>query len=318
MLKTLKPARAQCVVISFDLAAVHRARQLGGLPIGWVLNDYDAHSRIKYEALQPEFLFCDHLKLPRSGALWRGPWRWAIYEVDSLPLALSLAARGAQLHRDHGGARDERGTRRAQPRTDAAAGRVNESDCDVVVVGAGIHGAGVAQAAAAAGHSVLLLEQTGVAAGSSSRSSKLIHGGLRYLETGQFHLVRESLHERTTLLRLAPELVHLRRFYIPIYRRTRRRPWQLRLGLSLYALLRGGQRRRAVRHRAAARVGSARRSGHERPASACSTTTMPRPTIAHSRCAVAALGAAARCAAALSGALHRRGAARSRGRVSAS
>lgn len=108
---------------------------------------------------------------------------------------------------------------------------------DVAVVGAGIHGAGMAQAAAAAGHSVLLLEQRAVAAGTSSRSSKLIHGGLRYLETGQFHLVRESLHERTLLLRLAPELVRLRRFHVPIYRHTRRRPWQLRVGLSLYALL---------------------------------------------------------------------------------
>ncbi|HTP39696.1 MAG TPA: FAD-dependent oxidoreductase [Steroidobacteraceae bacterium] len=110
---------------------------------------------------------------------------------------------------------------------------------DVVVVGAGIHGAGCAQAAAAAGHSVLLLEQRAIACGSSSRSSKLIHGGLRYLESGQFRLVRESLHERTHLLRLAPTLVHLKRFYIPIYRHTRRRPWQLRIGLTLYALLAG-------------------------------------------------------------------------------
>ncbi|MFT3906469.1 MAG: FAD-dependent oxidoreductase [Steroidobacteraceae bacterium] len=110
---------------------------------------------------------------------------------------------------------------------------------DVVVVGAGIHGAGLAQAAAAAGHSVLVLEQSAIAAGSSSRSSKLIHGGLRYLESAQFHLVRESLHERTLMLKLAPELVHLRRFYIPVYRATRRRPWQLRLGLTLYALLAG-------------------------------------------------------------------------------
>jgi glycerol-3-phosphate dehydrogenase len=110
---------------------------------------------------------------------------------------------------------------------------------DVAIVGAGIHGAGLAQAAAAAGHSVLLLEQERIAAGTSSRSSKLIHGGLRYLETAQFHLVRESLHERTLMLKLAPELVQLRRFYVPIYRHTRRRPWQLALGLSLYALLAG-------------------------------------------------------------------------------
>ena len=108
---------------------------------------------------------------------------------------------------------------------------------DVAVIGAGIHGTGVAQAAAAAGHSVLLLEQTSVAAGSSSRSSKLIHGGLRYLETGQFGLVRESLRERGLMLRLAPGLVQVQSFYIPVYAHTRRRPWQLRLGLSLYALL---------------------------------------------------------------------------------
>lgn len=110
---------------------------------------------------------------------------------------------------------------------------------DLCIVGAGIHGAGMAQAAAAAGHSVLLLEQTAVAAGSSSRSSKLVHGGLRYLESGQLRLVRESLHERTLMLRLAPALVRLQTFYIPVYGHTRRRPWQLRTGLALYALLAG-------------------------------------------------------------------------------
>lgn len=110
---------------------------------------------------------------------------------------------------------------------------------DLVIVGGGIHGAGVAQAAAVAGYSVLLLESRVIGAGSSSRSSKLIHGGLRYLESGQFRLVQESLHERTTLLRIAPELVRLERFYLPVYRHTRRRPWQLRAGLMLYALLAG-------------------------------------------------------------------------------
>jgi glycerol-3-phosphate dehydrogenase len=110
---------------------------------------------------------------------------------------------------------------------------------DLAIIGAGIHGTGIAQAAAAAGHSVLLLEQTAVAYGSSSRSSKLIHGGLRYLESGQFSLVRESLRERALMLKLAPDLVHVQRFYIPVYAHTRRRPWQLRLGLSLYALLAG-------------------------------------------------------------------------------
>ena len=108
---------------------------------------------------------------------------------------------------------------------------------DVVVIGAGIHGAGVAQAAAAAGYSVLVLEKNKIAAGTSCKSSKLIHGGLRYLESAQFSLVRKSLKERAILCRLAPDLVKLKPFYIPIYKNTSRRPWQIRLGLSLYALL---------------------------------------------------------------------------------
>jgi glycerol-3-phosphate dehydrogenase len=110
---------------------------------------------------------------------------------------------------------------------------------DVVVIGGGIHGVGVAQAAAAAGHTVLTLEQTALAAGTSSKSSKLIHGGLRYLESGRLGMVRESLRERAALLRLAPELVKLTPFFIPIYPTTRRRPWQIAIGLSLYALLGG-------------------------------------------------------------------------------
>ena len=110
---------------------------------------------------------------------------------------------------------------------------------DVVVVGAGIHGAGVAQAAAAAGYSVLVVEKTSIASGTSSRSSKLIHGGLRYLESGQFRLVHECLRERSRLLRLASGLVHLTPHFLPVYRYTRRRPWKLRLGLMLYAALGG-------------------------------------------------------------------------------
>jgi glycerol-3-phosphate dehydrogenase len=110
---------------------------------------------------------------------------------------------------------------------------------DVIIIGGGIHGAGVLQAAVAAGHSALLIERTGLAAGTSSRSSKLIHGGLRYLESGQFALVRESLRERAIHLRIAAELVALKPFYIPVYRDTRRRPWQLKIGLWIYALLGG-------------------------------------------------------------------------------
>lgn len=113
------------------------------------------------------------------------------------------------------------------------------ADHEVAVVGGGILGAGAAQACAAAGYDCVLLERTAWAAGTSSRSSKLIHGGLRYLESGQVTLVRESLRERATLLRIAPELVHPLAFHIPVYTSTRRRPWELRAGLTMYAVLAG-------------------------------------------------------------------------------
>lgn len=110
---------------------------------------------------------------------------------------------------------------------------------DIVIIGGGIQGTAVAQAAAALGYNVLVLEKTALAAGTSSRSSKLIHGGLRYLESGQFGLVWESLKERAALLRLAPSLVRLQPFHIPIYDQTSRDALTIRAGLSLYALLAG-------------------------------------------------------------------------------
>ncbi len=114
-------------------------------------------------------------------------------------------------------------------------------DYDLAIIGGGIHGVSVAQAAAAKGYAVLLLEQYALAAGTSSRSSKLIHGGLRYLESAQFGVVRESLAERALLLKLAPELVKLVPFYSPLYRTTKRRPWQISIGLHLYRMLGGFQ-----------------------------------------------------------------------------
>ncbi len=116
---------------------------------------------------------------------------------------------------------------------------------DLAVIGGGIHGVGVLQAAVAAGLSAVLLEERAIAAGTSSRSSKLIHGGLRYLESAQLALVRESLRERTTLLRIAPKLVRVVPFLIPIYPETTRRPRTIRAGLGLYALL-GNLRREAL------------------------------------------------------------------------
>ncbi len=113
------------------------------------------------------------------------------------------------------------------------------NEYDVVVIGGGIHGAGVAQAAAAQGFTVLVLEQSTLASGTSSRSSKLIHGGLRYLESAQFNLVRECLNERALLLKNAPDLVKLKPFYIPVFSETSRTAWQIRAGLALYSTLGG-------------------------------------------------------------------------------
>lgn len=108
---------------------------------------------------------------------------------------------------------------------------------DIIVIGAGIQGAAVAQAAAAAGYSVRVLEQYDrPAVGTSSRSSKLIHGGLRYLETGQFSLVRECLVERKLLIKNAPHLVTLKSFHIPVYKHTTRSQWIIMAGLILYSL----------------------------------------------------------------------------------
>lgn len=111
------------------------------------------------------------------------------------------------------------------------------STVDLVIVGGGINGAGIAQCAAAAGYSVILLEKGVVAGQTSANSSKLIHGGLRYLETGQLSLVKQSLAERRALLKLAPSLVNPIPFYIPVYENSRRSSMAIRAGLSMYSML---------------------------------------------------------------------------------
>lgn len=95
--ETLKPFRSRCIMVSSDLPAVHRARQSAGFQIGWTINTHDSHTRIKYEALQPEYLFCDRAILPAEAPLWRGPWRWVVRDVPTLEVALNLAARGADF-----------------------------------------------------------------------------------------------------------------------------------------------------------------------------------------------------------------------------
>ena len=108
---------------------------------------------------------------------------------------------------------------------------------DLIVIGAGINGAAIAREAALAGLSVLLLEQGDLGSGTSAASTRLIHGGLRYLEHAEIGLVYESLHERERLLRHAPHLVAPLGLYLPIYRASRRKRWQIRAGMWLYDLL---------------------------------------------------------------------------------
>ena len=114
---------------------------------------------------------------------------------------------------------------------------------DVLVVGGGITGAAVARDAASRGLSTALLEQDDWGSGTSSRSSKLIHGGLRYLKTGNVRLVFESLSERARLMRQAPHLVRPTDFLFPVYRGRGFSRWQLEAGLTLYDLLAMGRPR---------------------------------------------------------------------------
>jgi glycerol-3-phosphate dehydrogenase len=104
---------------------------------------------------------------------------------------------------------------------------------DLLVIGGGIHGAGIARDAAGRGLRVLLVEQDSLARHTSSASSKLVHGGLRYLEYLHLRLVRESLMERERVLAIAPHLVCRKRFVLP-YRSWLRPAWAVRLGLFLY------------------------------------------------------------------------------------
>ncbi len=111
---------------------------------------------------------------------------------------------------------------------------------DLLVIGGGITGAGIAREAALAGRSVALVEAGDLGGGTSSRSSRLIHGGLRYLEQRAFPLVFEALRERGVLLRLAPHLVRPLPFVLPVWRGDRVPRWKIRVGLSLYDLLAAG------------------------------------------------------------------------------
>src|SRR5512132_2744961 len=112
------------------------------------------------------------------------------------------------------------------------------AEFDLAIIGGGINGTALARDAAGRGISVLLVEMNDLGSGTSSASSKLIHGGLRYLEHRAFRLVREALNEREVLLRMAPHVVRPMRFVMPAYPGPRS-ALMLRMGLFLYDHLGG-------------------------------------------------------------------------------
>ena len=110
---------------------------------------------------------------------------------------------------------------------------------EVIILGAGINGCGIARELAMSGKTVTVIDKSTVGSGTSSKSSRLIHGGLRYLETLQFKLVHEALMDRQELLRIYPDLVKMKSFYIPIYKPSPRPAWMIWFGLKFYDLLSG-------------------------------------------------------------------------------
>ncbi len=118
---------------------------------------------------------------------------------------------------------------------------MSDDSYDVAIVGAGINGAGIARDAALRGLSVVVLDQNDMCSGTTAASSRLIHGGLRYLEYAEIPLVFESLRERITLRKIAPHLIRPLRISIPIYKGAKRGPWLIRLGMIAYDLLSVGK-----------------------------------------------------------------------------
>jgi glycerol-3-phosphate dehydrogenase len=134
------------------------------------------------------------------------------------------------------------------------AGVDTDDSIDLLIIGGGINGAGIARDAAGRGHKVVLVEQSDLASATSSASTKLIHGGLRYLELYEFRLVRESLIERERLLAIAPHIIRPMEFVLPHVPGLRPR-WEIRLGLFLYDHV--GVRRRLPSSRSTRIAGSA-------------------------------------------------------------
>ena len=135
-----------------------------------------------------------------------------------------ISADRAALDAGAAGARDASG---------AGSAASADGECDVLVVGGGINGAGIARDLAGRGWKVVLAEASDFAAHTSSSSTKLIHGGLRYLEYYEFSLVRKALQEREVLLRSAPHIMWPLRFVMP-HDAAMRPAWMIRIGLFLY------------------------------------------------------------------------------------
>src|SRR3954462_3737980 len=121
---------------------------------------------------------------------------------------------------------------------------LSAQDFDLLVIGGGINGCGVARDAAMRGLRVLLVERDDFASGTSGRSSRLVHGGIRYLEQGRLHLVYESIRERQILLRIAPHLVKPLAFTWPLYRGARVGALKHAAGLLVYQVLALGRSHR--------------------------------------------------------------------------
>src|SRR5947208_12528866 len=127
------------------------------------------------------------------------------------------------------------------------------SNFEIAIIGGGINGVAIARVCALAGRRVLLVEKADFASGTTSRATRIIHGGLRYLEHGEIGMVRESLRERERLLRERPNLVRPLHFLLALGADTRRNALRVRVGLWLYRRL-AGQRilpadTRTERHR---------------------------------------------------------------------
>lgn len=113
---------------------------------------------------------------------------------------------------------------------------------DAIILGAGINGCGIARELSNKGKKVLVIDKSTIGSGTSSKSSRLIHGGLRYLENFDFSLVKESLQDRNRLVDIYPNLVKMRRFYLPVMKKSKRFLFAIKLGLKIYDFLSADER----------------------------------------------------------------------------